>query len=366
MTVAEIEYRPDAPGSALDSQPWAKTWASYLRAVFDPLDSSARTFIHNAALGERVPAEGGFLVPEILRAQVMAYMTPAIVRPRAQVLPMSSLRLPIPTLDNPSQASSTQALGGLTFSFTEEGAAIAATTPSFGRVVLEARKLAALAAVPNELADDGAGAFGDFVNRAVAMGLAWVEDDYFIGTNGTGVGCPQSLINAPCAVSVTRTGTIALDNVTKMVASLHPASLAAGMTAGVTDVCWLISANLFQLLLEIYVGVGTPTNTAVAGIDWIQLGDGHDVGPSILGLPALVTDHQPAAGTAGDLMLADLRHYLIGDRQALTIERSQAGSGFITDISNYRFRSRVDGRYWVQSAVTTEGAQQVSPVVVLH
>ena len=46
--------------------------------------------------------------------------------------------------------------------------------------------------------------------------------------------------------------------------------------------------------------------------------------------------------------------------------------GFIYDASNFRIRSRVDGRYWIQSSTTPEiGAGSsstyvVSPVVVLH
>ena len=101
-------YRPDAPGAVLDGQPWARSWPAFLKAVSDPNDSSVRQFIANAAaMGERVPAEGGFLVPEVLRSQVMSYITPAIVRPRATVLPMGSLRLPVPILDNPSQSGTT-------------------------------------------------------------------------------------------------------------------------------------------------------------------------------------------------------------------------------------------------------------------
>src|SRR5580698_5986492 len=104
-------YRPDAPGAVLDGQPWARSWATFLRAVLDRHDPSARQYIAAVqnALGERVPSEGGFLVPENLRSQVLSYITPAIMRPRAMVLPMSTLRLPVPTLDNPSQASGTQA-----------------------------------------------------------------------------------------------------------------------------------------------------------------------------------------------------------------------------------------------------------------
>jgi len=368
-------YRKDAPGAALDGQPWAASWGQFLRAVADPEDSSARQHIanvmasrpQNAAFGERIPAEGGFLVPEVLRSQVLSYMTPALVRPRAMVLPMAGLRLPIPALDNPSQASGAQALGGLTFSFTAEGAPIASSTPAFGRAVLEARKLAALMAVPDELAGDAAGAFGDFTARVIAMGLAWVEDDYFIGTSGTGAGCPQSLLNAPCAVSVTRTGgSFVLADIASMVKALHPASKQAGFTSGVTDVCWLVSSSALDVLLEMYVTIGTASNTATGAAAWLSLGDGNEVGPSLLGLPMLVTDHQPLAGTAGDVALADLRHFLIGDRLEMTIERSRAGSGFPADISNYRIKSRVDGRYWIQSSSTTEAGQNVSPVVVLH
>lgn len=365
----QAQHRADAPGAVLDGEPWARSWATFLRAVNDPRDGSARQFIANAAgqLGERVPAEGGFLVPEVLRAQVLAYMTPAVVRPRAQVLPMSSLRLPVPVLDNPSQAGGTGVLGGLTFSFAEEGAAIANTTPAFGRVVLEARKLAALCTAPNELADDAAGAWGDFLARVIAMGVAWTEDDFFIGTNGTGVGCPQGLVNAPCAVQVTRatSSVVSLADVAKMVNALHPSSLQAGLTPGITDVLWLVSASAFTSLLEMYLAIGSPVTAAAAGIDWLSLGDGNEVGPSMLGLPLVVTDHQPAVGSLGDLILADLRHYVIGDRQVMQVDRSWKGAQFINDNSYFRVRSRVDGRYWIQSASTTSANQQVSPVAVL-
>ena len=363
-------HRPEAPGAVLDGQPWARSWTSYLRAVNDPHDASARTFIANvatAAVGERVGSEGGFLVPEVLRSQVLFYMaTAAAVRPQAMVLPMSSLRLPVPILDNPSQAGTTQALGGLTFSTTEEGSAIANSTPSFGRVVLEARKLAALMTVPNELADDGAGAFGDFLARVIAKGLAWVEDDYFIGTNGTGVWCPQSLINAPCAVSVSRgtSSKVLQIDLAAMFKALHPAAKMSGYTPGYTNVRWLLSASAMDQILELYLAFGTPANQAVGSSDWFQAGDGDRVGPSLLGLPVTVTDHQPAVGSKGDVILADLSQYLIGDRQVMTVERASEAL-FANDQSYFRVRSRVDGRYWVQSSTTTEAGQSVSPVVVL-
>jgi HK97 family phage major capsid protein len=364
-------YRPDAPGARLDDQPWAKSWATYLRAVFNPrVRSGAREYIVNA-WSERVPGEGGFLVPETLRAQVLSYMTSAIVRPRAMVVPMDAWRLGIPLLDNPSQASGKQALGGLTFSIAEAGKTIPATNPELGRLALEARKIAAyLQGVPNELSDDAAGAMGDLLARVIAMGLAWYEDDLFIA-NGTGAGQPQSLTNSGAAFTVARntSDAVLLADMVSMLQALHPAALQAGLTPGLTHVRWLLSSEVLGQLLELYLNTGGTTPgtdiTPVALSDWLLFGDGEGTGPSVLGLPASVTDHQPALGGTGDVILADLSQYVIGDRLELTVERSADGPGFLNDTSEYRVRSRTDGRYWVQSQTTTEAGQQVSPVVAL-
>lgn len=364
-------YRDDAPGAVLDSQPWARDWRTFMRALNDPNDATARRFIGNA-MSERLPSEGGFLVPEALRSQVFAYLAPAIIRPRsAAVYPMSTLRLSVPVLDNLSQASGKQALGGLTFAVTEEGAGITPTTPAVERLVLEARKIAAyLEGVPDEFADDAAGAFSDFLARVIGLGYAWEEDDLFI--SGTGVGEPQGLVNAACAVAVTRanSGQAPVDaDVIAMFKALAPPSKQHGLTPGVTEVAWLVSASVMDALLELYylpAGASPTSGAPVSVPSWFSMGDGDKIAPSFMGLPAIVTDHQPAAGTAGDLILADLRHYAIGDRMALTIERSRKGAGFVTGTSNWRVKSRVDGRYQVLSSYTTGANQVVSPVVVLH
>ena len=359
-------YRPDAPGAVLDGQPFAASWPAFMRAITNPNDAGPRQYIANA-MAERIPNEGGFLVPENLRSQVLTYMTRSLIRPYAMVLPMSSHRLAIPTLDNLSQASGTQALGGFQFAWTEEGAGITPSTPSFGRTVLEARKVTGyLQNVPNEFCDDAAGAFGDFMAATIARGYAWFEDDYAL--NGTGIGEMQGLINAPCAVAVTRTtgGTIVQADLQAMLNALHPASLQDGMRPEVTSVQWLVSAHAFQKLLALYLSIGTPANQAVGTSTWLNLGDGHEVAPSLLGLPLAMNDHQPAVGTAGDIILADLSNYVIADRMAMTIERAGKGVSFVSGGSDFRVKSRLDGRYWIQSATTTVAGQSVSPVVVLH
>lgn len=362
-------YRKDAPGARLDSEPWASSWPAFLHAAFREDDASARVFIANAWT-ERTGAGGGFLVPEQLRAQVLAYVTPAVVRPRALVLPMGAYKLHVPVLDNPSQASGKQALGGLTFSFVADDGAITPSAPGLAQAVLQASKLAALVPIPNELVSDAAAALGDLITRVVGIGYQWTEDDYFIAGNGAGQ--PQGILNASCAKTVTRTNSgqvpVAAD-IAAMVSAFHPAALAAGLTPGMTDAGWLVSVSLLGAWLQMYLVPGGSAATAGAPAalpDWLDLGDGHLVGPSILGLPAKVTDHQPAAGQPGDLALCDFRQYLIGDRLELVVERAGKGSGFITDVTNYRFKARVDGRYGVQGSTTTKAGSGVSPVVILQ
>lgn len=359
-------YRPDAPGAALDGQPWARSWGAFMRAVLDPMDSTARQFIANAmtrpanaAFSERIPAEGGFLVPEYLRSQVLAYMTTAIVRPQAMVLPMASLRISVPNLDNPGQADGAQALGGMTFAWAEEAAAITPSVPAFGRSTLEARKAAGyLQDVPNELVEDGAGGFGDFLARVVAMGYAWFEDDAFI--SGTGVGEPQGILSAPCAIQVTRAGSDAVQaiDIVNMYKQLHSQSK-RGDTA-----CWLVSDDGFAQLLDISVAVGSPASGIAGTSMWLNWSETARCW-MLLGQPLFPSDHLPSVGTTGDVVLADLAHYLIGDRLEMTVERSEKGPGFGSDTSGFRVRSRVDGRYWIQSPITTEAGQTVSPVVIL-
>jgi HK97 family phage major capsid protein len=200
----------------------------------------------------------------------------------------------------------------------------------------------------------------------IAMGLSWYEDDLFVA-NGNGTGQPQSLANASCAVGIDR-GTasqVGLADVTSMLKSLHPAALQAALTPGLTHVRWLLSSGVLAYFLDLYQAVGTPANTGIALSDWFSFGDGHNIGPSMLGIPASVTDHQPALGSTGDVILADLSQYVIGDRLEMTVERSASGPSYALDASDFRIRSRVDGRYWVQSATTTEAGATVSPVVVL-
>ena len=149
-------------GAALDGLPCARSLGSFLAAVADPEGEDARQLgramaaarPRNAAgqLSERVPSEGGFTVPERLRQQILSFMTANIVASRSLYIAMDSLRVPIPVLDNVTQASGGQPLGGMTFGMVAEGTSIPASTPTFGRHALGSPQGRGLPAVGSQRA----------------------------------------------------------------------------------------------------------------------------------------------------------------------------------------------------------------------
>jgi HK97 family phage major capsid protein len=295
------------------------------------------------SFGSEDPGAGGFLIPEIMRSELLQLaLEESIVRSRATVIPMSTLRVPIPTVDDTSHVSSL--FGGVQYYWTEEAAALTESQATFGKVVLDAKKLTGFFKVPNELLAD-APAFSSWFDTRIPAGLAWAEDVAFMTETGAGV--PQGFINSPASVQVAArsgqdAGTIIWENIVDMYARMLPTSL--------KNAVWICAIDTFPQLATMALSVGTG-----GGPVWIGGyggNTGSDMPPvTILGRPVLFTEKSPALGTTGDITFADLSYYLIGDRQAVAVAASDQFA-FQNDQTAYRIIERVDGRPWLQSALT--------------
>jgi HK97 family phage major capsid protein len=292
--------------------------------------------------GSEVPADGGFLIPEILRSEILQVaLEDAIVRPRAQVIPMDSLRVPIPMIDVTSNVSSV--FGGVVCYWTEEAAQLVESQASFGRVVLDAKKLTGYAEVPNELLAD-APAFGSFFDTIFPRAIAWFEDIAFM--TGTGVGEPLGFVNCPASVQVAAqsgqaTKTIVWENVVGMYSRMLPTALGRAV--------WICSIDTFPELATMALSVGTG-----GGPVWMgnYTNPGTNTPPvSILGRPVFFTEKTPALGTTGDISFVDFGYYLIGDRQMMQSMSSEHYK-FQNDKTAFRVIERLDGRPWIQSPIT--------------
>ena len=322
-----------------------------------------RDRIRNDAMSERVPSSGGFLVPEVMRSEILAAaLEQTIVRQRATVIPMDSLRIPIPSIDDTSHQNSV--FGGVSAYWTEEGAALEVSAPKFSRVLLEARKLTLYTEVPNELLQDSeAVGLTAWMDRVLPTAVGFFEDEAFL--TGSGTGEPQGIINAPGAITVSRKASdaISLADVIGMFVRLLPVASKGAI--------WTCSPDAVAQLLQMALTVaGTdnsnPTTSPVSPPAWLMgMNAVDDVPETLLGLPLEITEKTGPLGSKGDLMLVNWAYYLIGDRQQLQAAVSEEYK-FANDITAFRWIERLDGRAWFQSPVTpASGGPTLSPYVIL-
>ncbi len=301
--------------------------------------------------GSVVPSDGGYLIPETLRSELLRVaLETAVIRPRARTIPMETLRVPFPTIDSTSNASSVH--GGVIGYWAEESAALTESQATFGRVVLQANKLTTYCEAPNELMQDSIISFAAFINQIFPEAIAWFEDKAFF--SGTGVGEPLGFLNAAAAVSVTKesgqlAATILWENILEMYSRMLPTSLGRAV--------WIANINTFRELMTMGLTVGV-------GGSAVMINNGAAGPPmTILGRPVIFTEKAPTLGGAGDINFVDLGYYLIGDRQVATGAVSDHYK-FANDQTAFRFTERVDGRPWINSAITPNvGSSTLSPFV---
>lgn len=364
----------------LDSMPRARMRPATLynkKAIGAPRDDyfpSATDFIHaisehsfkNADLSRKLetlkndlssmkPSDGGFLIPEILRAELLRVaMERAIVRSRARIIPMDSLTVPFPSIDSTSNVSSIY--GGIVGFWTEEGATLTESQPRFGRVELRAQKLCLYTEVPNELIRDAMLALETFIGEVMPEAIAWFEDvAFFIGS---GVGEPLGFLNAPARIQVARNaGGLAIEwvDIVNMFSRLLPQSFDRAV--------WVVAPDALPSLFQMTLAGGTSpvffgSGTALPGSQQPPM--------SLLGIPIVVSEKARAVGTPGDINLVDFSFYLLGDRQAMSARQSEEFR-FQNDLTAFRVIERVDGRPWLQSAITPQNgsANTLSPFVQL-
>lgn len=348
-------HNPHAAGAILDQH--FTDHIDYVQTIWHKnsnADQDKLAILRNAASSVS-PSDGGFLVPETLRSQLLQIaLEESIVRPQATVVPMDSARVPFPMIDSTSNQSSV--FGGMIAYWGEEGAALTDSNPKFGRAELDAKKLTGLSAVPNELMQDSIVSFSALVENLWPKALAFYEDGSFFA--GTGVGEPlgfmgagNSAMIAVSAESGQASGTIVFENIVKMYSRMLPASLSKAV--------WICSPDALPELFTMALAVGTGggpifVNSAIGAAPM-----------SIFGRPLIVSEKAAALGSQGDISFVDLSYYLVGDRQTMTVD-SSTDFNFGGDKTTFRIIQRVDGRPWLKSAITPKnGGNTLSPFVEL-
>ena len=325
-----------APGTPLDSA--FPDFATFIRSITPRALTTRGMPEAFKNLSGIDPSAGGFLVPETLRSDLlMVALGESIVRSRAMVLPMTSARMAIPSVDITTNVGST--FGGMVSEWVPEGGTFTDTGPKFGRIVLEASKLGLRTDVPSELLQDASPALDVLLRQMFATSLGFEEDGAFI--NGNGVGQPLGFLHAPALITVTKEGgqtndTIVVENLHKMLARMLSRSRQRAI--------WVASDSTIPELLTLSISIGT-------GGVYVPVMSQSNGQFNLLGLPIYFTEHAPVLGDEGDISLVDLNYYVIGDRGEMRIEASEHVK-FLSDEVVFRGVERVDGRPWLLSAIT--------------
>lgn len=350
-------YNPKALGAQLDGQ------FSSLGDVVAMIAGERRGEKNAMALANKIrndfsstiPSEGGFLIPEEWRSQMLeTAQVQAIVRPRATVIPVSSPHVKMPMIEDTDHTAGIA--GGILTFWEAEGATLQASAPKWGEVAMDANNLTAYAEIPNTLLSDSAISLEGFVNTTFPKALVKGEDRGFLF--GPGAGMPLGVFNAQNTAKVEQAketsqvaATIVWENLIKMFARLLPESH--------SNAVWLASPDTFPELATMALSIGTAGSA-------VWLGNGVGSPPvSILGRPVIFSERMPKLGQAGDIALCDLSYYLIADlEQALAMWSPHFR--FSTNTTAYRIIQRLDGRPWLKNPITPENSgPTLSPFVTL-
>ena len=342
-------YNPEAAGANLGF----KNFGEFLKTIHPNPRIGNMTDSRLKVLGEGQGDQGGFLVPEEFRAELLSLaLEQAVVRPRAMVIPIAQNNIRIPAIRDTSHASTV--FGGVRAYWTPESGSQTASEPTFAQVSLTAKKLTGYTTASNELLADSAIALSALLGRMFPEALAYFEDDAFI--NGDGAGEPLGILNADALITVTKeTGqaatTLVAENLDKMYSRMLPSS--------VGNAVWIAHPDTFPQLASLSRAVGTGGSAI-----WVSnISDGPP--SSIYGRPLIFSEKAQTLGTAGDIYFVDLSYYVIADRQAVTMAASEHVR-FTNDEMVWRFVERIDGRPWIDSALTPRnGSNTLSPFVNL-
>jgi len=359
---AKADTRPATGSGAF------KSWGEFLYAVgtwhkTGQADNRLVTFYEDAPkqgagpsqgkdLVEAIGASGGFLVPTEYLAELQAAQAEmGIVRGRATVIPMRRRQIDIPVLDQTGTTSGVPHwFGGMAFYWGEEATEKTESDPSFRKIALVAHKLYGYTRAGDELLDDSAISLEAFLSGPMGMvgGVAWHEDYAFI--QGTGAGQPLGVINAGATINVARAaaGAIGYADLANMMENFLPSG------RGV----WVITQSAMADLIQLSGPAGNAS--------YVWQPNARDGVPGyLLGFPVIWSEKCPRIGTAGDVILADWLYYLIGDRQATTVESTKFDR-WRWDETSWRVVHRVDGQPWLSAPLTyQDGTTQVSPFVIL-
>jgi len=318
--------------------------------------------LHNAPTTfsqESVGADGGFLVPPEYRDAIMKQvMGEDSLLSMCDELVTARNSIVVPQdITDPAGSSGIQAY------WEGEASQLAQSKPVFKDKQARLSKLTALVPVTEEMLEDSP-LIGSYLNMKAPEVITAKVNDAIV--NGTGAGMPLGFMNSGALVTVAAEGsqvadTILAENIDKMWSRMNAASWRNGV--------WLINQDVMPQLDNMVRVVKNVAGTEnVGGIPAYMPANGLSASPygTLKGRPVVPIAGMQTLGDLGDIALVDLKKYMAATKTGGISSEVSMHLWFDYDMACFKFRFRMAGSPWFDSAVTPpNSANTLSPFVTL-
>lgn len=272
------------------------------------------------ALVEGTDAEGGYLVPEELRAEIWRILPDySVMRKLARIIPMNTDTLLLNKLTAMPEAY-----------WTAEYAQKTTSSAEFGQISLTPYKLVCLLPVTQELIADANIDIVRFIIELFAERLAHVEDVAYF--TGSGTGQPTGLMGA-LSTAVNAGATLDFDDIIELVYKV-PQSLRASRRAA-----FVAPSTVIKNLRKIK----DTTNNYI----WSPGQPDNGMVDRLYGYPL----YEMNALAHNQMVFGDFSYYIIGDRQQVTVMTTlEGGDAWRRDSMEIKAKIRVDGEPIITNA----------------
>lgn len=320
-------------------------------AILDPrlLKNAPTTYS-----SEGVGADGGFEIPPDFRTEIMSTITAeSSLLGMTDQLTSGSNTLILPR-DDVSQHDSTN---GVQAYWEGEAGQIDQSKINLDQNIIRLNKLTSLVPVTEELVADGS-AIDSYLRRKVPEKFDFKINDALL--NGTGAGMPMGINKSGALVTVAKesgqvAATIVFENIVNMWSRMSAADR--------KNAVWLINQDIEpQLMTMSFEGTSSsvPAYMPAGGLSGQPYG-------TLMGRPVMPLESCQALGTAGDILLVNMKQYLTAMKTGGMRTDVSMHLWFDYDVMAYRFILRMAGETWRKTPITAlYGGTTRSPFVRLE
>jgi HK97 family phage major capsid protein len=301
---------------------------------------------------EKTGVDGGYLVPEEFLPQIYQVMKEESgIMQRVTMQAVNSPTGQYPALDQ--YITPTAGIGQSAFNAGMDGVARAEggsyteTDMDFTMIKWDVSDaVSGIVKVSRELSQD-APIIESLLTNMISQ-VQRTKTEYFI-LRGTGVNQPLGILNSAAKIDITpgTDGSFTYGDALNMLSRFKSVG---GQPA------WLMHPSVFP-------DVGNMESSAGGGV--FQANYGASLGNVLLGYPVLFSEHLPQANNSGDVILADLRGYVLFNLGGVYVDFSEHAF-FSTGYNAWRFGHRLDGKPQIKEPITLadpQGSYTVSPFV---